>query len=316
MMRGSGVQMLCVAQLLLQARALPNVSAVDTLDIQPGEPNGAFWIVSTAESRWPNKDFGVNFKDGNSAVIQAWDHRESNATKYWLYIDKEASASDRTSALIVSTCASRYPGEGLFLSDTGLSTWKHEPARPDRKMLWDLIPVDNGMRFYIVSNADSRYPSEMLFLNDAGVLDNWRFQEDRRAQWFLKRAPVPKSCDDEEPPAWQSVLYSIGGFVFICGGAVCLKLVGVGLKLTCEPKSDPPNATPTANPALSPASVNVAPFRGEGSGNNPTTALYHANSFQLPSSSVQPPLRGEASGNFPTTTFQYAYPVSFQRGSA
>ena len=91
--------------------------------------------------------------DGDKAVIQVLDHREFNETRYWLYIDMEASASNRTSAWIVCTCASRYGGEGLFLSDTctGLSTWKHAPAGPDRKMLWDLIPVDNDMRFFMSS---------------------------------------------------------------------------------------------------------------------------------------------------------------------
>ena len=79
-MRGNrGVRMLCVAQLLLQARALPNVSAVDTLDLQPGEPNGPFWIVSTAESRWPNKDFALIPPNGNNVgtEIRVRDHRNT-----------------------------------------------------------------------------------------------------------------------------------------------------------------------------------------------------------------------------------------------
>ena len=213
--------MLCVAQLLLQARALPNVSAVDILDLQPGEPNGLFWIVSTADSRWPNKDFELQRQ---SAGTEIWvrDHRKSEQAKYWLYIDKEASPSQRTSAWIVSTCESTCGGEGLFLKDSlpRVSTWKHEHARPDRKMLWDLIPVNNDMRFYIVSNADSRAPNEMLFLNDPGGLASWPFQEDRQAQWFLKRAPVPKSCY-EEP--WWNVLIYVAIPVFVIGGGVCCK---------------------------------------------------------------------------------------------
>ena len=212
--------MLCVAQLLLQA----SVSAGDILDLQPGEPNGPFWIVSTADSRWPNKDFELLRPSGNSVntEIMVRDHRKSKQAKYWLYTDKEASRSKRTSAWIVSTCESKYGGEGLFLKSNlpRVSTWKHEPAGPDRKMLWDLIPVDNDMRFYIVSNADSRAPNEMLFLNDPGGLSSWPFQEDRQAQWFLKRAPAPTSCYKESP--WTIVIYIGIGLFFGVGPLFCV----------------------------------------------------------------------------------------------
>ena len=85
-MRGNReVWMLYVAQLLLQAMSLPDVSAANILDrLQPGEPNGPFWIVSTADSRWPNKDFEFEPPSGNSAVTEIWvrHHRESEKTKY------------------------------------------------------------------------------------------------------------------------------------------------------------------------------------------------------------------------------------------
>ena len=294
-MRGNRVVwMLCVAQLLQQAWALPSVTAADILDLQPGEPNGPFWIVSTADSRWPNKMFELEPPSGESAVTQIWvkDFRESERSKYWLYIDKETSPSKRTSAWIVSTCESKHGGEGLYLKSTvpRPSSWKHEPGRPDRKMLWDLIPADNDMRFYIVSNADSRAPNEMLFLNDPGGLSSWPFQEDRQAQWFLKRAPVPGSC--YEQPGYI-IIVQVCVAVFILGAPICCILCCRG---GC---TDLPRAFRREHEA-NPAPVDVAPSQGE--------------AFLLPSSSGQLPLQCEASGNFSTTPFHYAYPASLQGG--
>ena len=140
----------------------------------------------------------------------------------------------RTSAGIVSTCESTHGGEGLFLKSNlpRVSTWKHQPARPYRKMLWDLIPVDNDRGFYIVSNADSRAPNETLFLNDPGGLASWPFQEDRQAQWFLKRAPVPESCY-EEP--WCKVLMHVGIGVSMVGGEVCCKFCEMRFSPSAKP---------------------------------------------------------------------------------
>ena len=187
--------------------------------------------------------------------------------------------------------------------------------------MWDLIPVDNDMRFYIVSNADSRAPNEMLFLNDPGGLQSWPFQEDVQAQWFLKRAPVPKSCY-EEP--WWGVPLAVGYGVFGGGGLLVIMFLGFrnkanpdGTPFIPQANSAPYDVADSQREAFGiPSSSVQLPLQGEASGNFPTTTLYHANSFQLPSSSVQPPLRGEASGSFPMTTSQYAYPASFQRGSA
>jgi len=259
--------MLCVAQLLQQARALPNASAADILDLnasavdildrQPGEPNGPFWIVSTADSRNPNKMFVMSTGDG-PAVTQIWvrNFGEVEEAKYWLYIDKEASPAKRTSAWIVSTCESKRAGEGLYLKSTvpRVSTWKHEPGRPDRKMLWDLIPADNGTRFYIVSNADSRAPNEMLFLNEFGGMSNWPFKEDKQAQWFLKRAPVPSSC--YEQPGWIMIF------------AVCVPVFCVLAPLFCFIFGLPSSSA-------------QLPVQGEASGNFPTTTFYNANPASL-----------------------------------